>query len=246
MCSHRSRPITEPVPSTPSYVRQSLSTVRVIQILSRECPDDLSPLPVVPWALSLAMANAYRQFRQSKLPTHRSRAKSDLQTCCDMLQKMRSVWWSAGAMADLGNAALKKASKPRETDKVSDHAVTRKNADKLHEIVTTQGDTEVAIMNGNSSATKLAENTQMLKDLPLETTTALLPIDSSLSFANGLESGLSLSPAIDAQISPDWLNFDQAFENFDAVLGSSGADQSMELLRPFNFEDFGSFGLPED
>lgn len=31
----------------------------------------------------------------------------------------------------------------------------------------------------------------------------------------------------------DWLNFDAAFENMDALLGSSGADLCMELLRPF-------------
>ena len=46
---------------------------------------------------------------------------------------------------------------------------------------------------------------------------------------------------LDPSISPDWLNFDTAFENFDAVLGSSGADVSYELLKPFNFDDFGSY-----
>jgi len=35
------------------------------------------------------------------------------------------------------------------------------------------------------------------------------------------------------------LNFDTAFENIDTLLGSSGADLSMELLAPFNYEGFG-------
>jgi hypothetical protein len=191
------------------------------------------------------MANAYREFRQSKLPTHRSRAKSDLKICCDLLQKMRSVWWSAGAMADLGNAALKKASKPREVEKISNQAVSRETTDMAYEINTTHDDTEVTITNGNHNATNPSGTTHILGDLPVENTVGNLSIDSNLPFANGLEPDLSLPPILDAQISPDWLNFDQAFENFDTVLGSSGADQSMELLRPFNFEDFGSFGLPE-
>jgi hypothetical protein len=36
--------------------------------------------------------------------------------------------------------------------------------------------------------------------------------------------------------SQDWLNFDNAFENMDTLLGSSGADLSMELLRPFSYD----------
>jgi hypothetical protein len=41
--------------------------------------------------------------------------------------------------------------------------------------------------------------------------------------------------------SPDWLNFDNAFENIDTLLGSAGADLSNELLKPFNYEGLDFF-----
>jgi hypothetical protein len=41
-----------------------------------------------------------------------------------------------------------------------------------------------------------------------------------------------------AETSPDWLNFDAAFENFEGLLGSSGADLSNELFRPLGYEGF--------
>jgi hypothetical protein len=41
--------------------------------------------------------------------------------------------------------------------------------------------------------------------------------------------------------SPDWLNFDTAFENFEGLLGSSGADLSNELFRPLNYESLDGF-----
>ncbi|KAK3065633.1 hypothetical protein LTS18_002593, partial [Coniosporium uncinatum] len=37
----------------------------------------------------------------------------------------------------------------------------------------------------------------------------------------------------------DWFNVDAAFENMDALLGSSGADLSIELLRPFYLDPEG-------
>jgi hypothetical protein len=44
-----------------------------------------------------------------------------------------------------------------------------------------------------------------------------------------------------AETSPDWLNFDAAFENFEGLLGSSGADLSNELFRPLNYETLEGF-----
>ncbi|KAF1987222.1 hypothetical protein K402DRAFT_429348 [Aulographum hederae CBS 113979] len=110
MLSHKSESVRSSVRRTSSYDRQSLSAVRVIQILTKECPTDLPPLPVVPYALSLSMSVAYRQIRQSKLHVHRARAKDDLKVCCDLLEKMKPIWWSAGVIAELGRAALVKAS----------------------------------------------------------------------------------------------------------------------------------------
>jgi hypothetical protein len=159
---------------------------------------------------------------------------------------MRSVWWSAGAMADLGNAALKKASKSQEAEKAVDQKDQGRRAGVLRSANGTQREGDTVTTNGNGViGSNVPETTLISSDLPLETTTELLPMDSALTFSSGFETNVSLPSDITTHISPDWFNFDTAFEKFDTVLGSSGADQSMELLRPFNFEDFGSLGIPE-
>lgn len=236
MCSHKARPITEPVPSSPSYVRKGLSTVRVIQILAEESPNNLPPLPVLPWALSLAVANAYRQFRQSRVPTHRSRAKMELQKCCDLLEKLRPTWWAAGRMADLGRAALNKASKA--AGPAVGQNGTHQDGQMIQNNTTTLQASSHNISNNTLSSGQLRP--LATRENSTRETSNHFP-DSMVSTPTEKSPGLGL----ESIVSPDWLNFDTAFENFDAVLGSSGADLSMELLRPFNFEDFGSQDLAE-
>jgi hypothetical protein len=231
MCSHKARPITEPVPSSPSYVRKGLSTVRVIQVLGEESPNNLPPLPVIPWALSLAVANAYRQFRQSRVPTHRNRAKMELQKCCDLLEKMRPTWWSAGRMADLGRAALNKASKATAV------ATTYDNSQKDTQLLrNTSPRPNISSLDRTTNIENSTQE-QAFADQGSGTIQASNPFpEATMSTPTGQSPALDFDPSV----SPDWLNFDTAFENFDAVLGSSGADLSVELLRPFNFEELGS------
>ena len=90
----------------PSYVRQGLAAVRINSIVASECSQDLPPLPVVPYALSLSMGVSYQQFRSSKLITHFDRAKRGLEACCILLEGLGTYWYSAEAMARLGRKAL--------------------------------------------------------------------------------------------------------------------------------------------
>lgn len=90
----------------PSYVRQGLAAVRINSIVASECSQDLPPLPVVPYALSLSMGVSYQQFRSSKLITHFDRAKRGLEACCALLESLGTYWYSAEAMARLGRKAL--------------------------------------------------------------------------------------------------------------------------------------------
>jgi hypothetical protein len=235
MCSHKARPITEPVPSLPSYVRKGLSTVRVIQILGEESPNNLPPLPVLPWALSLAVANAYRQFRQSRVPTHRSRARIELQKCCDLLEKMRPIWWSAGRMADLGRAALNKASNVPAAAQVYGSGAQRGKQ--------TMADTVIMPITNSLNKNGRTGSSGQQQHLSVQGNGTEQGSNPFIETVVSTPSSLSSNIGVETTMSPDWLNFDAAFENFDAVLGSSGADLSMELLRPFNFEDFGSHDL---
>lgn len=135
-------------------------------------------------------------------------------------------------MADLGRAALKKATSCGENGET-----TKKSAPKPE----TNGVQEMPAQNGQPQPIPTAMPPDLGSTANIEiANTAPIPLGADMT---GIGNNLSATMGLDPSISPDWLNFDTAFENFDAVLGSSGADVSMELLRPFNFDDFGSYGF---
>jgi hypothetical protein len=131
-------------------------------------------------------------------------------------------------MADLGRAALKKASASGGQD------------EKRKQIVIPEGAETTGNANMRPGAVPSALSDALQGIVP--STDAPVAV-TALNSANMSTVGDNLTGTmgLDPSISPDWLNFDTAFENFDAVLGSSGADVSMNLLRPFNFDDFGSY-----
>lgn len=205
--------------------------MRVISILQNESPNDLPPLPIIPYALSTAMSVAYRQFRQSKLLSHRNRGKEDLKTCCALLNRLRTSWWSAGAMADLGHAALKKA------------GTQEKGNTKSVEVQRSQGVADAT--RSRSESLPMVQETDTTRVLPQRRldSKAVNPMDSleTPQAPRSYPEDLSSYPLgrFEFLESPDWLNFDAAFENMDTLLGSSGADQCTELFRSFNYEAFG-------
>ncbi|KAL3457731.1 hypothetical protein BJX64DRAFT_244307 [Aspergillus heterothallicus] len=105
--SCRYRPSNRPDGSRPSSTRQGLAAVRIYSLAATEFAQKLSPLPVVPYAVSLSMGVSYQQFRNSKLITHFDRAKNSLEACCTVLEDLSTSWYSAEAMARLGRKALR-------------------------------------------------------------------------------------------------------------------------------------------
>ncbi|PYI02694.1 hypothetical protein BO78DRAFT_432649 [Aspergillus sclerotiicarbonarius CBS 121057] len=91
---------------SPFHIRQDHAAIRIQSIAARECIDDLPPLPIVPYALSLSMGVSYQQYRSSNLITHLSRSKADLQARCVLLEILSPYWYSADKMAQLGRKAL--------------------------------------------------------------------------------------------------------------------------------------------
>lgn len=213
--------VSDPIRSTPSFTRQSLSAVRVVSILRDEAPDNLPPLPIVPYALSLAASVAYRRFRQSKLQTYRTRGKEELKRCCELLDKLRVSWWSAGAIADLGKAALSKAEKQPSSSRAATVSRTICKGPQLAS-ETVQFRTDACSYAAAEGSTPETANANAMERVP-----AIDPHISVDDFAVGPVPFLQ---------SPDWLNFDNAFDNLDTLLGSSGADVSNEMLRPFSHD----------
>ncbi|KAF2191154.1 hypothetical protein K469DRAFT_720136 [Zopfia rhizophila CBS 207.26] len=242
MASHKSLSINDPVKSTPSYVRQSLSATRVISLLNAEPPELLPPLPLVPYALSVALSVVYRHFRQRRLKVHINRATDELKQCVILLNRLRNAWWSAGTMADLGIAVLNNADRNTRTANtpatVADHAHAHHSETKVEPpaVVPQQPppgssqwqpiDSSIDPRLQNQTPTPM---TSLLNSLPTPT-----PGQHPTSSERADRAPL---PSFDfSEASPDWLNFDAAFENFEGLLGSSGADLSNELFKPLNYE----------
>ncbi|KAF2084977.1 hypothetical protein K490DRAFT_47844 [Saccharata proteae CBS 121410] len=240
MLSHKSRSINDPVRSTPSAVRQSLSAVRVMEILRTESPRDLPPLPLVPYATSLAMSVAYRQFRRSKLQAHKKRAKEDLKTSCSLLNQLRTTWWCAGCMADLGAAAITKADKPhrRAPDSTIPEATQQTTPGGTRNQYTTPAQLETPsdsttspqdlnqLIDGNPGSVPIADILNF--DIPS------MPGQHPISSERAEQTPTSLYDG-GLNDSPEWMNFDFAFERMDHFLGSGGADLSNEL-KSFNWD----------
>jgi len=260
-----------------------------MSILGQECPAGLPPLPIVPFALALAMFVAYRQFRQSKLPIHRERAKKALRTCCHLLSKLRAVWWSAGAMADLGRAALAHADRGpyrgiaaagSSSGGNSSSRTTRRSVGTSADAGRTRGASfatgaaadaaadgagatgaaggageasgaTVGGSSGDAAASTGADQQPRVLGHPVgspsrwphdalhaeDAPSAGMPSSSKRSTPEPTapEEG-GVLPA--AAAGSEWLEFDAAFENIDALLGSGGPALSEEMLRPFNLDLF--------
>ena len=255
MAAHKSLSINAPVKSSPSYVRQSLSATRVIHLLNAESPAFLPPLPIVPYALGVALSVVYRHFRSRRLKVHVNRATEELRQCVYLLEGLRNKWWSAGTMADLGNAVLNNAA-GRSTNAVNTPAPV--TVEPRQPEPKTEPPTPTTTHNGslpppnpqqwphphhldNQIDPRLQHPshpstpmTNLLNPMPAPTpgqhptSSERAPMQAP---PNPQPNGFGFT-----ETSPDWLNFDTAFENFEGLLGSSGADLSNELFKPLGYE----------
>lgn len=264
MASHKSLSINAPVKSTPSYVRQSLSATRVIHLLNAEPPERLPPLPLVPYALSVALSVVYRHFRSRRLKVHVNRATDELKQCVVLLNRLRYAWWSAGTMADLGMAVLNNADRNTRTANtpatITDHPSQTPRIDlKLDPSQALQALAQHSASGGPNnwqpldSATPIDPRlqqpptpamTNLLNPLPTVPTPGQHPTSSERADRAQQVPGAPLAapPGFEfPDASPDWLNFDNVFENLEGLLGSSGADLSNELFKPLNHESWDGF-----
>jgi hypothetical protein len=270
MASHKSLSINAPVKSTPSYVRQSLSATRIIHLLNVEAPEMLPPLPIVPYALGMALSVVYRHFRSRRLKVHVNRATEEIKQCVRLLDRLRNAWWSAGTTADLGRAVLSNAA-GRSTNAVNTPVPVP--AEPQHTEPKTEPPTPQSTHSGQLPAPNHPQHWPQNMETPIDPrlqsqhqhqphhhsnspmTSLLNPIPAPTpgqhptSSERGDRAPMPPGPPPTAaanafgftEQSPDWLNFDAAFENFEGLLGSSGADLSNELFKPLNYETLEGF-----
>jgi hypothetical protein len=89
-----------------SKIRQSHS---ILTIASLSCNHDIRnflPLPMIGYTISLAFSVTYKQLRESRLPSSRHTAISQLRLFHQCLKEMGTTWWSAAVMTRLGQRVL--------------------------------------------------------------------------------------------------------------------------------------------
>ena len=101
-----------------SYTRRIVAANRIESLLSHPTVDHpdtptplaISPIPLVPYAIGLSLTVAYRGLRDHS--SDPAQTASALSARCEMLESLRSRWWTADAMAKLGRKALKSMQNP--------------------------------------------------------------------------------------------------------------------------------------
>ncbi|EME47128.1 hypothetical protein DOTSEDRAFT_165938 [Dothistroma septosporum NZE10] len=104
--SHRSRGVKYMPRSGPSYVRQSLASIELHRLMNSHLFTLLHPLPILPYAISLALSVSYQHLRQAQLSHQQEDAREDFRTCCKILQTLRRTWSSADVIATIAKKVL--------------------------------------------------------------------------------------------------------------------------------------------
>ncbi|KAF9870474.1 hypothetical protein CkaCkLH20_12141 [Colletotrichum karsti] len=92
------------IPPASANARRSLAAERISSAIRR---DHLSPVPLVPYALSLALSVEYRKMRHSALPMFRTRARGAFKSNSELMKRFGDVFWSAKVVASLGERILR-------------------------------------------------------------------------------------------------------------------------------------------
>ncbi|GAB1317780.1 Transcription factor domain-containing protein [Madurella fahalii] len=98
-------PSYQHLPPSGVNARRSHSADRILDVVKDY---KLSPMPFVPYALTLSLSVAYRKWRFSRLPMFRTRGGADFKKVLPVLQEMGRVWNSARLNAQLGQAVMLK------------------------------------------------------------------------------------------------------------------------------------------
>jgi hypothetical protein len=116
-------PSSQNIPPPSANARRSLAAERIVSSVRR---DNLSPVPFVPYAVSLALSVEYRKMRHCRLPMFRTRARAAFKSNCELLRLFRDVFWSARVVADLGEKVL------REMERTASSLANERSTNPIH------------------------------------------------------------------------------------------------------------------
>ncbi|GLI81154.1 hypothetical protein PoHVEF18_009526 [Penicillium ochrochloron] len=102
--------ITQSGPGSVQYNRRLASASRIIDLTSCDKGQNLPPLPLVPYAMSMALTVVYRALRDNQHDT--KTAYDNLLVCCNALEAMSKLWTSTKRVVQLAKRLLKLIKKP--------------------------------------------------------------------------------------------------------------------------------------
>ncbi|KAJ5826246.1 hypothetical protein N7474_003384 [Penicillium riverlandense] len=97
-------------PGSVQYNRRLASADRIVDLTSCNKGQNLPPLPLVPYAMSMALTVIYRALRDNQRDT--KSAYDDLLVCCNALEAMSKMWTSTKRVVQLAKRLLKVINKP--------------------------------------------------------------------------------------------------------------------------------------
>ncbi|KHN97199.1 uncharacterized protein MAM_04796 [Metarhizium album ARSEF 1941] len=208
------RPGTVPAASTlppPSAnARRSLAAERIACAVPR---DHLSPMPFIPYAVSLALSVEYRKMRHSRLPMFRARAMSSFRRNCEMLRNYGDHFWSANVVAGLGERVL------REMERAATSLTTKEASPAPPDV--------------RSRSASAGVQPQSMRQ------TDVLPCNASgITSAAGMDNAVDFS-LIDAISGQDVFGHIDPSFNLDAV--EDVLEANLDIGLPLNWSDWGQF-----
>lgn len=92
-------------PGSKPYDRRLASADRILEIVGGDGHESLPPLPLVPYAISMATTMIYRALRDGQRDV--KRASRDMELCCKALDALSWRWTTAGGVARLARRLWK-------------------------------------------------------------------------------------------------------------------------------------------
>ncbi|KOS47700.1 hypothetical protein ACN38_g1328 [Penicillium nordicum] len=89
-----------------SKIRQSHSILTIASLSYNHDIREFLPFPMIGYTISLVFSVTYKQLRESRLPSARHTAISQIRLFHHCLKKMGTTWWSAAVMTRLGQRVL--------------------------------------------------------------------------------------------------------------------------------------------
>ncbi|KAF7188845.1 hypothetical protein HII31_09768 [Pseudocercospora fuligena] len=96
--------------------RQTASVLQIVSAMEAEAVNNVTLLPFVPYAVSLALSAALRDMRHSSVATKQERARQQANKCCKSLRQLGQSYWSASITAEMAMKILQSERPPARSN----------------------------------------------------------------------------------------------------------------------------------